>query len=110
MTGGRGDVEIHCSGQVKTVGALVPPSPDLMLSIELFFALLEEHKVVLSIVPHLIIGGLDLPCLHLFFIKHVRGIHAFNVVLYLGGISGGYTNVMTFFLSFVKFTSILGDV
>ena len=45
VTGGRGDVGIHCSGQVETVGAFVTSSPGLMLSIEFFFALVEEHML-----------------------------------------------------------------
>ena len=43
MTGGRRNVGTHCAGKVKTIGALVTPGLGLMLSIELFFALVKTH-------------------------------------------------------------------
>ena len=92
------------------MGTLVATGPCFAFSVELFLAFVEGDEMCLCGVPCFVDGGFQLPSLHFLVVKHVQSVHAFDIVLDLGGIGCGYADVAAEFLLLVEFTGKLHDV
>lgn len=91
------------------MGTVVLAGACLAFGIEFLVAYVEEDEMSFGRVPF-VIGQLELPGLHFLVIEYVRGVHAFDIVLDLGGIGSRYTNVVLDFLLLVKLASKFRDV
>ena len=94
----------------KTAGTFEPTGACLTFGADLLLAFVDGDKMSFCGIPSFVGGRLDLPCLHLLVVEHVRGIHALHIVLDLRGFSGQDTNVMAKLLLLVKLAGKLLDV